>query len=71
MGRKTKAQQIMEVLSVGDVVYLADGGHIREAAVKAVLKDRVLTSEGELLYSEHRRSWWLTSMGAERALCPK
>lgn len=71
MGRKTKAQQIREVLSVGDIVYLTDGRRIRGAVVKTVLKDRVLTSEGEIFYSGHRRSWWLTSMGAKRALCPK
>ncbi|MDO4314666.1 MAG: hypothetical protein Q4C45_02735 [Oscillospiraceae bacterium] len=70
MGRKSVAQQIREVLSVGDTVYLTDGGPIREAA-KAVLKDRVLTSEGELLYGSHQKSWWLTSWGAEHAPCLK
>lgn len=68
MGRESKERQIMKLLIVGDRVYLTDRGHIQEAMVKAVLEESILTSAGELFYSNHGRRWWLTRYGAETAM---
>lgn len=57
-------KEIMQVLAPGDRVYCRLDGPVTVRYVTRVLADGVLTPEGELLFDDYRRIWWLTSIAA-------
>lgn len=63
MSRKSLENRIAEVLSVGDTVYIDEGGTLQPAKVAAIWEEGILTSEGWLYYRHHRKRWWLTQCG--------
>lgn len=59
-------KEIMQVLAPGDRVYCRLDGPVTVRYVTRVLPDGVLTEEGELLFSDYQRIWWLTPIGARK-----
>ena len=53
-----------DLISVGDKVYIHDGGVVPCIVVKVDL-DHLVTDNGWLYYDEHGENWWLTKKVAK------
>ena len=60
-----QSRQIKKLLSVGDVVYSAQGGH--EMVIREIYDDGFSTDEDFFTYDEVRRLYFLTKHGYVKA----
>ncbi len=58
---RSMSRQIKKLLSVGDVVFSAQGG--REMVVRKIYNDGFETDEDFFSYGEVRKLYWLTRYG--------
>ncbi len=56
-----KAKQLLDI---GDVVYIIEGGQIEEQKVIRIHQDALAVQDGYLYFDEVGISWWLTKRGA-------
>ena len=60
-----QSRQIKKLLSVGDVVYSAQGGH--EMVIREIYDDGFSTDEDFFTYDEVRKLYYLTKYGYVKA----
>jgi hypothetical protein len=60
-----KAKQLLDI---GDIVYIIEGGQIVELKIIRIHKDALAVQDGYLYFDEVGQSWWLTKRGVQDAL---
>lgn len=55
-------REATKALNPGDYVYVVSGDKIEKGAVTSISKRRIKTENMRLMYSEHRKSWFLTEL---------
>lgn len=61
-------KEATKVLKPGDYVYVIFGDKIEKETVVSISKLRIKTENMRLMYSEHRKSWFLTELFARLAV---